>query len=93
MVAYNGQNSELERYRRNLEASYKINAKIGLASGCGFGFLWLSTYACYALSQWYGVSLVLDQRYVPASQREYDTAVMVSVSRFFTSLENSSTNA
>lgn len=52
---------------------------MGLASGCGFGFLWLGIYASYALSLWYGVTLILEERHLPVDERDYDAAVMITV--------------
>jgi ATP-binding cassette, subfamily B (MDR/TAP), member 1 len=58
------------------------NIKRGFFSGLGFGLLWFFIYASYALSFWYGVGLILEQRAWPVEDQVYTVSVMVTVSDF-----------
>jgi ATP-binding cassette subfamily B (MDR/TAP) protein 1 len=56
-----------------------VNVKRGLYSGLGFGLLWFFIYASYALAFWYGVGLVLDDKYKPQDEIVYTPTTMVTV--------------
>lgn len=56
------------------------NIKRGFFSGLGFGMLWFFIYASYALSFWYGVGLILEERGLPPDEQTYTVSVMVTVS-------------
>ncbi|XP_063233075.1 ATP-dependent translocase ABCB1-like isoform X2 [Bacillus rossius redtenbacheri] len=71
VVAFGGESKEVDRYQMNLGAAKDNNVKRGLFSGLGFGLLWFCIYSSYALSFWYGVGLILDEK--------YDVSTMVTV--------------
>nr|CAD7406898.1 unnamed protein product [Timema cristinae] len=79
VVAFGGEDKEVERYKSNLVFAKNINIKRGFYNGLGFGLLWFFIYASYALAFWYGVGLVLDERNLPADEQIYTAAVMVTV--------------
>nr|CAD7601337.1 unnamed protein product [Timema genevievae] len=79
VVAFGGEDKEVERYKSNLVFAKNINIKRGFYNGLGFGLLWFFIYASYALAFWYGVGLVLDERNLPADEQTYTAAVMVTV--------------
>ena len=79
VVAFGGQKSEFERYTTNLQKTYRNNIKKGLLAGLGFGLVWLFIYASYALSFWYGVTLILDDRNLAPKEQTYTAATMVTV--------------
>nr|CAD7571681.1 unnamed protein product [Timema californicum] len=81
VVAFGGEDKEVERYKSNLVFAKNINIKRGFYNGLGFGLLWFFIYASYALAFWYGVGLVLDERNLPADEQIYTAAVMVTVSK------------
>lgn len=83
VVAFAGQAREMRRYKDNLGATYGNNVKKGLLSGLGMGVLWFSIYATYALSFWYGVTLIIDDRSLPFKDRTYDPTTMIKVRRAF----------
>ena len=86
VVAFGGQKAEFERYTKNLQKTYKTNIKKGFLAGIGFGLVWFFIYASYALSFWYGVTLILEDRYLPSEERTYTPASMVTVSQIFNSI-------
>ncbi|GJQ78971.1 hypothetical protein Trydic_g133 [Trypoxylus dichotomus] len=79
VVAFGGQQKELDRYEEKLIFAKNNNIKRSLFSGLGFGLLWFFIYASYALAFWYGVKLILDERGLPPEQITYDPATMVTV--------------
>ncbi|CAG9824400.1 unnamed protein product [Phaedon cochleariae] len=62
VIAFGGQEKEIERYGSNLIFARKNNIKRSLFSALGFGILWFVIYSSYALAFWYGVKLILEQR-------------------------------
>lgn len=80
VIAFGGQNKEVERYRSNLVDATKINIQKGFFSGLGFGLLWFFIYGSYALAFWYGVGLVIEQKYWDHSDIVYTPGVMITVS-------------
>ncbi|XP_012529625.2 multidrug resistance protein homolog 49 isoform X2 [Monomorium pharaonis] len=77
VVAFNGEQKEVERYTEKLGPAEKTGIKRGMWSGIGGGVMWLIIYLSYALAFWYGVQLILDDR--PKEVREYTPAVLVIV--------------
>lgn len=67
------------RYKANLVYAKNINIKRGFLSGIGFGCLWFFIYASYALAFWYGVGLVLDDKYKAENEKVYTPTTMVTV--------------
>lgn len=59
VVAFGGQQKELQRYNTNLVFARKNNIRRGLFNGLSMGFLFLLIYASYGLAFWYGVELIL----------------------------------
>ncbi|KAG5875736.1 hypothetical protein JTB14_010724 [Gonioctena quinquepunctata] len=62
VVAFSGQEKEMERYDKNLVFARKNNIKRTMLSAIGMSFLWFLIYASYSLAFWYGVKLLLEQR-------------------------------
>ncbi|KAG7198448.1 hypothetical protein KM043_005833 [Ampulex compressa] len=77
VVAFNGEQKEVERYAEKLVPAEKTGIKRGMWSGVGGGVMWFIIYLSYALAFWYGVSLILDDR--PKEDKEYTPAVLVIV--------------
>ncbi|EHB16584.1 Multidrug resistance protein 1 [Heterocephalus glaber] len=65
VIAFGGQNKELERYNKNLEEAKRIGIKKAVSQhfSIGAAFLLLLMYASYALAFWYGTTLVLSGEY------------------------------
>ncbi|CAH2055805.1 unnamed protein product, partial [Iphiclides podalirius] len=83
VVAFGGEEKEIERYSVRLDPAKKTGTRKGVYSGMGSGFMWLIIYMTYALSFWYGVGLILDGRHevVPV----YTPAVLMII--FFSVLQ------
>ncbi|KPJ18849.1 Multidrug resistance protein-like 49 [Papilio machaon] len=63
VVAFGGEEKEIERYSERLHPAKKTGTRKGVYSGMGSGFMWLIIYMTYALSFWYGVGLILESRH------------------------------
>ncbi|KAM5158331.1 ATP-dependent translocase ABCB1-like [Mantella aurantiaca] len=63
VIAFNGQAKETERYKKNLEDAKRIGIKKAITANVSIGFAFLMIYAAYALSFWYGTTLVIEENY------------------------------
>ncbi|KAM6152565.1 ATP-dependent translocase ABCB1 [Erethizon dorsatum] len=63
VIAFGGQNKELERYNKNLEEAKRIGIKKAITANISIGAAFLLIYASYALAFWYGTTLVLSLEY------------------------------
>nr|XP_046482263.1 ATP-dependent translocase ABCB1-like [Neodiprion pinetum] len=79
VVAFGGQKLELKRYAENLSYAYYNNVKKGFFSGLGFGLSWIFIYSNYALSFWFGVGLVIEERDLDESEQTYNAANMITI--------------
>ncbi|XP_018573284.1 multidrug resistance protein 1-like isoform X2 [Anoplophora glabripennis] len=84
VVAFDGQEKEISRYNKHLVSAKKNNIKRGIFNSLSNGCLWFFVYGCYALSFWYGVGLIIEERNLPPQDRVYTPGNMVSV--FFATL-------
>jgi ATP-binding cassette subfamily B (MDR/TAP) protein 1 len=79
VVAFDGQEKEITRYEKHLQSAKRNNITKNLFSGISNGFMWFFVYASYALSFWYGVELILEERNLPQEEITYTPANMVAV--------------
>ncbi|XP_021545509.1 phosphatidylcholine translocator ABCB4 isoform X3 [Neomonachus schauinslandi] len=63
VIAFGGQNKELERYEKHLENAKKIGIKKAISANISMGIAFLLIYASYALAFWYGSTLILSKEY------------------------------
>ncbi|XP_046818265.1 multidrug resistance protein homolog 49 isoform X1 [Vespa crabro] len=77
VIAFNGEQKEVDRYAEKLLPAEKTGIKRGMWSGVGGGVMWFIIYLSYALAFWYGVQLILEDR--PKEYKEYTPAVLVIV--------------
>ncbi|KFO29583.1 Multidrug resistance protein 1 [Fukomys damarensis] len=63
VIAFGGQNKELERYNKNLEDAKRIGIKKAVTANISIGAAFLLIYASYALAFWYGTTLILSREY------------------------------
>ncbi|ELW48096.1 Multidrug resistance protein 3 [Tupaia chinensis] len=63
VIAFGGQNKELERYQKHLENAKKIGIKKAISANISMGISFLLIYASYALAFWYGSTLVISNEY------------------------------
>lgn len=81
VVSFGGQEKEMKRYNEHLVTAKNNNIKRSIFNAASNGVLWFFVYACYALSFWYGVGLIIEERNLPEDKRVYDPGNMVSVSQ------------
>lgn len=77
VVAFGGEQKELERYNNRLEPAEMNGKKKGVYSGIGGGLMWFIIYCVYALAFWYGINLILDDR--DKIDKDYTPAVLIIV--------------
>ncbi|KAM5255814.1 ATP-dependent translocase ABCB1-like [Ctenodactylus gundi] len=63
VIAFGGQQKELERFVRNLEDAKRMGIKKSITASISMGAAFLLIYASYALAFWYGTTLVLSNEY------------------------------
>ncbi|XP_015608885.1 multidrug resistance protein 1, partial [Cephus cinctus] len=78
VFAFDGQQLEVDRYKSNLQSTFRNNIKKCFCNGLGFGLLSLAIYSNYALSFWYGVTLIIEDMDLPAGEQTYTAAVMIT---------------
>ncbi|XP_076760462.1 multi drug resistance 49 isoform X1 [Xylocopa sonorina] len=77
VIAFNGEQKEVDRYAEKLVPAEKTGIRRGMWSGVGGGVMWFIIYISYAVAFWYGVQLILEDR--PKEVKEYTPAVLVIV--------------
>lgn len=78
VVAFGGEEKELQRYSERLKPAEENGNKKGLFTGLGIGVMWLITYCAYGIALWYGAALIVDDR--EKDYREYTPNTIVIVS-------------
>ncbi|XP_039075916.1 phosphatidylcholine translocator ABCB4 isoform X3 [Hyaena hyaena] len=63
VIAFGGQNKELNRYEKHLQNAKKIGIKKVVSASISMGIAFLLIYASYALAFWYGSTLVISKEY------------------------------
>ncbi|KAJ8922242.1 hypothetical protein NQ315_004179, partial [Exocentrus adspersus] len=81
VVAFDGQE---KRDKPHLVKAKKNNIKRSIFNSLSNGCLWFFVYACYALSFWYGVALIIEEKNLPEKEKIYTPGNMVAV--FFATL-------
>lgn len=84
VVAFEGQEKEFYRYQKHLITAQNNNIRKNLFAAISNGIMWFFVFASYALSFYYGVELILEEKYWPIEDQVYTPANMVSV--FFCTL-------
>ncbi|XP_055855395.1 multidrug resistance protein homolog 49 [Episyrphus balteatus] len=77
VLAFSGERKESARYNKLLHPAENIGKKKGLYSGIGGGVMWFIIYCSYAIAMWYGVQLIIEDRYKEV--RNYTPAVLIIV--------------
>ncbi|XP_048407773.1 ATP-dependent translocase ABCB1-like isoform X2 [Stegostoma tigrinum] len=60
VVAFGGQQKEIERYHSNLGEAKKIGIKKAITANLSVGFAYFIIFGSYAIGFWYGTTLVLE---------------------------------
>uniref|UniRef100_A0A8C4R9D5 ATP binding cassette subfamily B member 1 n=1 Tax=Eptatretus burgeri TaxID=7764 RepID=A0A8C4R9D5_EPTBU len=63
VVAFGGQNKEIERYKKNLNEAKAVGIKKAIITNLAIGFTFFLIYGSYALAFWYGGELVNTDHY------------------------------
>ncbi|KAH9637264.1 hypothetical protein HF086_006908 [Spodoptera exigua] len=79
IVAFNGENKEVDRYTKLLQPAEKQGRKRGLYTGLGNGFNWVLTYSLNAIGFTYGTRLVFMDWDSPEGERKYLVGVVYSI--------------
>lgn len=77
VFAFSGERKEVQRYTERLHPAKATGIKKGLYSGLSSGLMWLLIYGCYAIALWYGVKLILAERF--SENPTYTPAVLIIV--------------
>ncbi|XP_075169480.1 multi drug resistance 49 [Haematobia irritans] len=77
VFAFSGERKEQNRFAERLLPAEVVGRKKGLYSGIGAGTMWFIIYCCYAIAMWYGVRLIIDDRF--EENRQYTPAVLVII--------------
>ncbi|XP_068998922.1 ATP-dependent translocase ABCB1 isoform X2 [Embiotoca jacksoni] len=67
VLAFSGQEKEIEKYHRNLEDAKRMGIKKAISANIAMGFTFLMIYLSYALAFWYGSTLILSEKYTIGS--------------------------
>ncbi|XP_049818455.1 ATP-dependent translocase ABCB1-like isoform X2 [Aethina tumida] len=87
VVAFDGQDKEIDRYNEHLLTAKKNNIKKSFFNSISNGVMWFFTFANFALSFWYGVTLIIAEADLPPEDVIYTPGNMISV--FFATLSAS----
>uniref|UniRef100_A0A674DA79 ATP-binding cassette, sub-family B (MDR/TAP), member 4 n=1 Tax=Salmo trutta TaxID=8032 RepID=A0A674DA79_SALTR len=63
VFAFGGQQKEITRYQKNLEDAKNMGIRKAISANIAMGFTFLMIYLSYALSFWYGSTLILSGEY------------------------------
>ncbi|XP_046994186.1 ATP-dependent translocase ABCB1-like [Schistocerca americana] len=79
VVAFEGQDKEVERYSEKLQSAVNISKRKHFVNGINDAISWISMFGGYALAFWYGVELIIRDKDYPESQRTYDAGTMIAI--------------
>ncbi|KAM3968871.1 LOW QUALITY PROTEIN: multidrug resistance protein homolog 49-like [Aphomia sociella] len=79
IVAFGGENKEIDRYRKLLEPAERYGRKRGVYTGLGTGFNWVLTYSLNAIGLTYGARLVIENNDKFGDERRYSVGVVFSI--------------
>lgn len=79
VVAFGGQEKELERYTERLQFAKNNNIKRTIASAVSNALTWFWVYASYGLAFWFGVNFILDEKYLPEDEITYTPGNLITV--------------
>lgn len=79
VVAFGGHQKEIDRYKVNLLTARTNNIRKALFTAISNGTMWFFVYGSYALSFYYGVGLIIDERKLNPEDQTYTPANMITV--------------
>ncbi|KAK9877113.1 hypothetical protein WA026_016858 [Henosepilachna vigintioctopunctata] len=79
VVAFNGQNIEMERYEKPLIDAKIVNIKNSLSTGLKNGIIWFVRFAGTALPWWYGFHLIIAANHSSPDNSIYSPARVITI--------------
>ncbi|KRT86174.1 AAA protein, partial [Oryctes borbonicus] len=79
VIAFGGQNKEIERYKAQLVIARDNNIRGALFTAINNGIMWFLVFGSYGLSFYYGVKLIIDERSLSEDEKVYTPANMITV--------------
>lgn len=77
VIAFSGEKNDAQRYKERLRPAEISGQRKGFFTGIGGGTIWFINYCCFALAFWYGVELIIADRF--ELNKEYTPATLVIV--------------
>ncbi|XP_061088168.1 ATP-binding cassette, sub-family B (MDR/TAP), member 4 [Conger conger] len=77
VMAFSGQQKEIDRYHRNLEDAKNVGVKKAITGNIAMGLTFMMIYMSYALAFWYGSTLILAGEYTIGSVLAVFFAVII----------------
>lgn len=78
VIAFGGQQKEIERYKAQLVIARDNNIRGALLTAINNGIMWFLVFGSYGLSFYYGVKLILEEKYLPEDEKIYTPANMIT---------------
>lgn len=79
VVAFGGENIEVQRYKSLLEPAEISGRRRGLFTGLGNGFNWVLTYSLNTIGFMYGTRLIIEDANKPDDERTYVIGIVLSI--------------
>lgn len=79
VVAFDGQEHEMKRFKKHLLNSKQDKVKSCLYDSMTQGLIWFLGYGTCALGYWYGVELFISESHLPDHEKSYTAGNIVSV--------------
>lgn len=79
VVAFGGQQKEIERYKEQLVVARDNNIRGALLIAINNGIMWFLVFGSYGLSFYYGIKLIIDEKELPMDERVYTPGNMITV--------------
>ncbi|XP_022916896.1 ATP-dependent translocase ABCB1-like isoform X2 [Onthophagus taurus] len=89
VFAFGGEQKEIDRYKKFLTVACKNNTKRAVLTALSNAIMYFLMFASYALSFWYGIKLIIDERELDEKEQTYTPGTMITV--FFCVLMSSFT--
>lgn len=83
VFAFGGEQIEVERYKKHLEPAKQASTNKGISSSISDGITRVLFLGCCAVSFWFGVRWVLDDRYNTIKAYTPASLIIVNCSQFF----------
>lgn len=79
VMAFGGQQKEINRYKVHLQTACNNNMRRALLTGISNGVMWFFMFASYSLSFYYGIGLIIQERPLAEEDQTYNAGTMITV--------------